>query len=288
MAGISSKAIGKQENKIKFQGQELASKEFIDGSGLDIYEFKWRMHNPQIGRFWQVDPLADKYVYNSTYAFSENKVTNHIELEGLEAVDVKSTVKQALAEEIQSTTRAIDNFLTYFSSNSSSTPIATAPNTTLKVEVGVNTTVSTNLSGITDHILYHNSNENNNEPLIKSKSEKYAGLKVDFTAGPVTYSKKNTINSEGDRTEENGAKAQAPSRNGFVVTLEANKSQSDNGEQKSNFSLSLGSTSNYATGTLSLKNKGNQTSLSLGVGGTMKAGNTTFKSNSGITLNFNP
>jgi hypothetical protein len=43
------------------------------------------MHDPQIGRFWQVDPLSDKYVYNSTYAFSENKVTAHVELEGLEA-----------------------------------------------------------------------------------------------------------------------------------------------------------------------------------------------------------
>lgn len=40
----------------------------------------------QIGRFIEIDPLAEDYVYNSTYAFSENKVTNHIELEGLEAV----------------------------------------------------------------------------------------------------------------------------------------------------------------------------------------------------------
>jgi RHS repeat-associated protein len=80
MAGISSKAAGKLENKKnKFQGQE-----YNDDLGADIYEFKWRMHDPQMGRFWQVDPLADKYTYNSTYAFAENKLGKGVELEGLE------------------------------------------------------------------------------------------------------------------------------------------------------------------------------------------------------------
>jgi hypothetical protein len=49
-----------------------------------MYEFKYRFDDCQIGRFWSIDPLADKYVYNSPYAFSENHVTSHIELEGLE------------------------------------------------------------------------------------------------------------------------------------------------------------------------------------------------------------
>jgi hypothetical protein len=87
MAGICSKAgsFGNPENKKnKFQNQE-----FNDDLAVDMYEFKWRMDDPQIGRFWQIDPLSEKYVYNSTYAFSENKVTGHIELEGLEAVNPK-------------------------------------------------------------------------------------------------------------------------------------------------------------------------------------------------------
>lgn len=69
------------ENKIKFQGQE-----HIDDLGLNWDSFKWRNHQPDIGRFFNIDPLASDYVYNSAYAFSENHVTTHIELEGLEKV----------------------------------------------------------------------------------------------------------------------------------------------------------------------------------------------------------
>jgi hypothetical protein len=45
------------------------------------------MSDPSIGRFFQVDPLAADYVYNSTYAFQENKLGMGIELEGLELID---------------------------------------------------------------------------------------------------------------------------------------------------------------------------------------------------------
>jgi hypothetical protein len=50
------------------------------------HSFKWRNHQPDIGRFFNIDPLADKYVYNSPYAFSENQVVAFRELEGLEKV----------------------------------------------------------------------------------------------------------------------------------------------------------------------------------------------------------
>jgi len=42
------------------------------------------MSDPAIGRFWQIDPLAADYMYNSTYAFQENKLGIGVELEGLE------------------------------------------------------------------------------------------------------------------------------------------------------------------------------------------------------------
>jgi RHS repeat-associated protein len=83
--GLQQKGIGLtaasplHNYKNTFQQQELN-----ENLGIGLYEFKYRMDDPQIGRFWQIDPLADKYVYNSTYAFSENKVINGVELEGLE------------------------------------------------------------------------------------------------------------------------------------------------------------------------------------------------------------
>ena len=64
-----------------FQGQERDDE--VKGKGNSVY-FKYRIHDPRLGRFFAVDPLAAKYPWNSAYAFAENRVTDGIELEGLE------------------------------------------------------------------------------------------------------------------------------------------------------------------------------------------------------------
>jgi hypothetical protein len=46
--------------------------------------YKYRVHDPRIGRFLSIDPLAPDYPHNSPYAFSENRVIDAVELEGLE------------------------------------------------------------------------------------------------------------------------------------------------------------------------------------------------------------
>jgi RHS repeat-associated protein len=71
---------------------------FDDELGLNWVQFKWRNHDPQIGRFIEIDPLSEKYEYNSTYAFSENKVTGHRELEGLESIDVNMEVRRGISQ----------------------------------------------------------------------------------------------------------------------------------------------------------------------------------------------
>jgi RHS repeat-associated protein len=67
-----------------FQGQE--SDDEVKGAGNSV-NYKYRMHDPRVGRFFAVDPLAGEYPWNSTYAFSENIVISAVELEGLEAQD---------------------------------------------------------------------------------------------------------------------------------------------------------------------------------------------------------
>src|SRR5690606_599644 len=72
-----------------FQGQEMDDE--IKGEGNSI-NYKYRMHDPRVGRFFSVDPLFRKYPHNSCYAFSENRVIDAIELEGLEAFYIHGTV----------------------------------------------------------------------------------------------------------------------------------------------------------------------------------------------------
>ena len=64
-----------------FQGQLIDNE--IKGTGNSI-NFEYRMHDPRLGRFLSIDPLAAKYPHYTPYSFSGNRVIDCIELEGLE------------------------------------------------------------------------------------------------------------------------------------------------------------------------------------------------------------
>jgi RHS repeat-associated protein len=74
-----------------FQGQEKDDE--VHGATGTSLAFEYRMHDPRVGRFLSIDPLTAKYPYNSPYAFSENKVIEFIELEGLETAQTRANMQ---------------------------------------------------------------------------------------------------------------------------------------------------------------------------------------------------
>ena len=79
--GLSIKAgEGSEEpNKYKFEGNSK-----LDELGLQLYDFHARQYDPQIGRFWSVDPLAGKQTAFSSYHFAANDPANFVDPDGLQ------------------------------------------------------------------------------------------------------------------------------------------------------------------------------------------------------------
>jgi RHS repeat-associated protein len=103
-----------------FQGQEKDDE--VKGEGNSV-NYTFRMHDPRIARFFATDPLAPKYAHNSPYAFSENRVIDAGELEGLEAkikitdkyepfkTEIKITVDVAITSESKYISQEIFNLV---------------------------------------------------------------------------------------------------------------------------------------------------------------------------------
>jgi hypothetical protein len=203
MAGISDEALKTQyhENKYRFQKQELQNKEFSEGSELEMYEFKYRFDDFQIGRFWSVDPLASKYVYNSPYAFSENKVTNNIELEGLEAASVPTPLPdfmQAVQNEFNTLGRRIDNMFSHTTSDDHMTSKQNpAPNVEVKKSTETSSTQTLNFGAgdIMEHLTRTNTLEGGPSLKMEVKTTTDVSDKTTTTTkvGGVTFTGVETV-----------------------------------------------------------------------------------------------
>ena len=96
MSGISDKVLKTPyvQNKYRYNGKELRNGEFFDGTGLEEYDYGARLQDPQLGRWWTVDPKADQMRQFSPYNYGFDNPTRFVDPDGSAPEDLILLNKQ--------------------------------------------------------------------------------------------------------------------------------------------------------------------------------------------------
>ena len=96
ITGISSKKLP-DANEGNIDNHNLYNdKELFEEADLDWYDYGFRSYDAQIGRFMQLDPLADDYPELTPFQYASNEPIANIDMDGLEkclTIGASMTVK---------------------------------------------------------------------------------------------------------------------------------------------------------------------------------------------------
>ena len=95
-----------RDGELKYQFNGMVEKE--QAFGLELYETPFRSYDAQLGRFWQVEPLADIYVGVSMYQFGYNNPISFNDPSGLSSDDPNMPVEKKEEKEEGNLPRYID------------------------------------------------------------------------------------------------------------------------------------------------------------------------------------